>query len=80
MILNVYVGAFNLYAMQQHIVGGSGFGIAYEGDPWDKAVVRRVADLHLHLGTWLAWGNKEPDALVQYAIDATRALQQPPET
>jgi hypothetical protein len=56
----VDVGAFNLYALRQHVAGGSGFGITFDSDQgeWDDAVVRTVADLELHLGTWLAWGRK----------------------
>ena len=56
----VDVGAFDLYALQQHIAGGSGFGITFDHDQsaWDNAVVRTVVDLELHLGTWVAWGRK----------------------
>ena len=40
----VDVGAFDLYALQQHIAGGSGFGITVDHDQsaWDNAVVRTV--------------------------------------
>jgi DNA-binding transcriptional LysR family regulator len=76
----VDVGAFDLYAMQQHVAGGSGFGIAYEGNVWGKAVVRPVSDLNIHLGTWLAWGNKAPGPVVRHAIDALRAFQEVPGT
>ena len=59
----VDVGAFDLYALQQHIAGGSGFGITFDSDQsaWDNAVVRTVVDLELHLGTWVAWGRKAAD-------------------
>ena len=56
----VDVGAFDLYALRQHIEGGSGFGIAVDSDEneWANAVIRTVVDLELHLGTWIAWGRK----------------------
>ena len=59
----VDVGAFNLYALRQHIAGGSGFGITFDSDDgeWDNAVVRTVTDLELHLGTWVAWGRRTAD-------------------
>jgi DNA-binding transcriptional LysR family regulator len=80
----VDVGAFNLYAMQQHVAGGAGFGIAYEGDVWDKtvdkAVVRRVSDLNIHLGTWLAWRVETlVNPVVRHAIDCLKSLQELPE-
>ena len=59
----VDVGAFNLYALQQHIAGGSGFGITFDSDgaEWDNAVIRTVADLELRRGTWVAWDRKAAD-------------------
>jgi DNA-binding transcriptional LysR family regulator len=59
----VDVGAFDLYALRQHIAGGSGFGITVEDDQsaWDNAVIRPVADLELRLGTWIAWSRKTTD-------------------
>jgi DNA-binding transcriptional LysR family regulator len=59
----VDVGPFDLYALRQHIAGGSGFGITAEGDesPWDNAVIRTVTDLELRLGTWIAWSRKTTD-------------------
>jgi LysR substrate binding domain len=59
----VDVGAFDLYALRQHIAGGSGFGITFDSDEaeWDNAVVRTVVDLELRLGTWVAWGRKTAD-------------------
>ena len=49
--------------LQQHIAGGSGFGITFDSDEsaWDNALVRTVVDLKLHLGTWVAWGRKAAD-------------------
>ena len=43
----VDVGAFNLYALRQHIAGGSGFGITFDSDKgeWDNAVS----------GPWPTW-------------------------
>jgi DNA-binding transcriptional LysR family regulator len=67
----VDVGAFDLYALRQHIAGGSGFGIAVESDEssWDNAVIRTVADLELRLGTWIAWSRKtEDDAALLRAL------------
>jgi LysR family hca operon transcriptional activator len=59
----VDVGAYNLYALRQHIAGGSGFGITFDSEngEWDDAVVRTVTDLELRLGTWVAWGRKTAD-------------------
>ncbi len=56
----VDVGAFDLYALRQHVAGGSGFGITFEHSDaqWDNAVVRPVTDLQLRLGTWIAWSRK----------------------
>jgi hypothetical protein len=48
---------------------------------WDKAVVRRVSDLNIHLGTWLAWRVQAPvNPVVRHAIDCTKALQKVPES
>jgi DNA-binding transcriptional LysR family regulator len=59
----VDVGGYNLYALRQHIAGGSGFGITFDTDTgeWDNAVVRTVTDLELRLGTWVAWSRKTAD-------------------
>ena len=68
----VDVGAFDLYALRQHIAGGSGFGITVEDNqsPWDNAVIRPVADLELRLGTWIAWSRKTTnDAAMLGALD-----------
>src|ERR1700759_5739577 len=56
----VDVGAFDLYALRQHVAGGSGFGITFEHSDalWVNAVVRTVTDLQLRLGTWIAWSRK----------------------
>jgi hypothetical protein len=63
------VGAFDLYALRQHVAGGSGFGITFDDDDavWDNAVVRTVTDLQLQLGTWVAWSRKaaEDPALLE---------------
>ncbi len=71
----VDVGAFDLYALRQHIEGGSGFGIAVDSDDdeWANAVIRTVADLDLHLGTWIAWGRKTAaDPALLAALDRLR--------
>src|SRR3984957_12377153 len=68
----VDVGAFDLYALRQHIAGGSGFGITVEDNQssWDNAVIRPVADLELRLGTWIAWSRKTTnDAAMLGALD-----------
>jgi DNA-binding transcriptional LysR family regulator len=59
----VDVGAFDLYALRQHVAGGSGFGITFEPTDaqWDNAVVRTVTDLELRLGTWIAWSRKSTE-------------------
>ena len=69
------VGAFDLYALRQHIAGGSGFGITVDTDEgsWDNAVIRAVADLELRLGTWVAWSRKtEDDAALLRAFGRLR--------
>ena len=71
----VDVGAFDFYALRQHIVGGSGFGIAIGSDEssWDNAVIRTVADLELRLGTWVARSRKtEDDAALLRALGRLR--------
>ena len=71
----VDVGAFDLYALRQHIAGGSGFGITVDTDEssWDNAVIRAVVDLELRLGTWVAWSRKtEDDAALLRALGRLR--------
>jgi DNA-binding transcriptional LysR family regulator len=71
----VDVGSFDTYAMEQHIVGGSGFGIAFEGLVWENVIVRRVSDLDINMDTWLAWGVKATgDRIVRHAIDAMKVI------
>ncbi len=71
----VDVGAFDLYALRQHVAGGSGFGITFEHSDaqWDNAVVRPVTDLQLRLGTWIAWNRKTTeDPALLAALDRVR--------